>query len=151
MRRVIGSALVAVFALAVATAGAQDKKEDKKAPLEGTYVIVGLEINGKALPEDLIAKAPEAERTIRITADQLIATKSGKEDPATYKIDATKKPAEIDVTSKKGDKEEKSYGIYKVEGDKLILCVAETENAKDRPKDFKTEGGKAVLLTLKKK
>jgi hypothetical protein len=42
------------------------------------------------------------------------------------------------------------YGIYRLEGDTLTVCLAEP-NA-ERPKEFKTsEESKTTMLTLKKK
>jgi uncharacterized protein (TIGR03067 family) len=150
MRRIFGSALLAVCALALgSTTG---RGEDKKVSIEGTYVIVGIEADGKALPDDLITKAPEGERTIKITADQLIANKGGKDDPANYKLDTSKTPYQIDMTAKNKGKEEKMYGIFKVDGDKLTICMIEADKADDRPKEFKTtSGGKAVIIVLQKK
>jgi uncharacterized protein (TIGR03067 family) len=148
MRRIPALGLmVSVCALAVGPA--PGRAEDKKVNLEGTWIIVGMEVGGKALPEDLVAKSPEAERTIKITADKMIATKNGKEDPATYKLDTSKTPHEIDLVGKdsKG-KEEKLSGIFKVDGDKLTLCVAQG----DRPKEFKTtEKGQSMIMILQKK
>ncbi len=151
MRRVAGLCMtVAVLAL---TVGSVTGREDKKPSLEGTYVIIGLEVGGKALPEADIAKTAEADRTIKITADKMVANRAGKEDSTSYKIDASKTPHEIDTIGKSPDgKAETSYGIYKIDGDKLIICVVDSEKATDRPKEFKTTAdGKAMLMTLKKK
>ena len=89
MRFAIGMAVV--FAAGVALA--QDAKDSKKAAkLEGTYVIVGLEMGGEKIPEEFLTKAPETERTIQITADKLVSTKKGKDDSISYKVDASKSP-----------------------------------------------------------
>lgn len=130
--------------------------------IEGTYIIVGMEMNGKAQAEAEITKEPEAKRTMKITADKMIMMKGGKEDPATYKLDNSKTPHEIDLTGKettgpKGkekEKEEKMYGIYKLEGEKLTLCIAMSDKAADRPKEFKTSADAktfVMMMTLQKK
>jgi uncharacterized protein (TIGR03067 family) len=149
MRPVLGMLVV----LAAGVGFAQDKKDDKKpAKLDGKYVIVGMEFGGEKIPAEFLDKAPEADRTIVIKGNQAIATKGGKEDPATFKLDDSKKPAHITFTSKKaGGKEETVYGIYKLDGDTLTICAVEGKEA-DRPKEFKTEkGSMAIMMTLKKK
>ena len=120
--------------------------------IEGNYLIVGMEMFGEKLPDELVVKGPEAERTIKISGDKMIAIKGGKEDPATYKLDASKTPATIDMVGTKGSgKEEKMFGIVKLEGDTLTLCLAESEKAEDRPKEFKTtKEAKSMIMTLKK-
>ena len=149
MRFAIGMAVV--FAAGVALA--QDAKDGKKAAkLEGTYVIVSLEMGGEKIPDELFSKAPEADRTIRITADKLISSKKGKDDSVAYKVDASKSPAHITTTEAKGGKTETSYGIYKLDGDTLTICMVESEKAEDRPKEFKSaKDSKVMILTLKKK
>ncbi len=153
MRRISGLALLAVCALALGSA--TGRGEDKKPGLEGTYIVVGIEIGGKDVSE-FIKKEKEENRVFKITADKIIAMKDGKEDPASYKVDASKNPKEIDLVGKKGAKgkeqEEKMYGIYKVDGDKLIICMTESDKPADRPKDFKTTAeSKAIMLTFQKK
>jgi uncharacterized protein (TIGR03067 family) len=178
MRRLSSLAmLVAVLALALGC-GKKDSTESSggggggggggSSSIEGTYVMVGMEAGGKDL-SDFLKEGKEEEKTVKITGDKMIATKDGKEDPATYKLDNSKDPKTIDLTAQKtvsqgpskGPKgkdkdkektvEEKMFGIYKVEGDKLIICLTEGK-AEDRPKEFKTtEGGKAMMMTLQKK
>jgi len=148
MRAMLGMA--AVFLAAGGLATAQDKKDPPK--LDGSYLIVALEMGGEKLPADLIDKAPEADRTISIKGDKLIANKSGKEDSITIKLDPSKTPAQITTTENKNGKTETSYGIYKLDGDTLVICMVEGGKEADRPKEFKTsKESKAILMTLKKK
>jgi uncharacterized protein (TIGR03067 family) len=68
----------------------------------------------------------------------------------TYKLDAAKKPAAIDLIIGKGGKDEgkTQLGIYKLEGDVLTVAIAEA-NSKTRPSSF--EGVKGVEVTTLKR
>jgi uncharacterized protein (TIGR03067 family) len=150
MRPTLGVIVLLAAGLGLA---AQDKKEGKKAvKLEGTYLIVGIEMGGERIPDEFLGKAPEEERTVKITADKLISAKKGKDDSISYKIDASKSPAHITTTENKDGKVETSYGIYKLDGDTLTICMIESGKPEDRPKDFKSaKNSRSVLLVLKKK
>jgi len=129
-----------------------DEEADKKAlkELEGNYLLVGLESKGfKLTEEDINKNIKEDERKIVIKGDQIIATSGGKEDPATIKLDASKKPPQIDITSTKDGKTETNYGIYKLENGVLTICATEKGEAKDRPKEFKADD-KSLMIVLKK-
>jgi uncharacterized protein (TIGR03067 family) len=126
--------------------------------IEGTYLLVGAEAFGDPVPDEILKKGSEADRTFKITADKMISMKGGKEDPATYKIDASKTPHEIDMVGKDGatGKEKKMHGIYKLEGDKLTICMTESDTPADRPKEFKTSADPktktlSMMMTLQKK
>jgi uncharacterized protein (TIGR03067 family) len=69
-----------------------------------------------------------------------------RNDPATIKVDATAKPARIDLTSTKpGDP--KLLGIYEIDGDTLTLCFSPTK----RPEKFESaEDGDHTLIVLKR-
>jgi uncharacterized protein (TIGR03067 family) len=147
-------ALGVIVLLAAGLGLAQDEKKGgaKVGKIEGTYLIVGLELGGDKLPAEFFDKDPDAERTVRITADKLIVMGKKKDDTASYTIDPSKSPAHITTTETKGGKLETSYGIYKLEGDTLTICMAEGGKAEDRPKEFKTVKGSAtIMMTLKKK
>jgi uncharacterized protein (TIGR03067 family) len=69
-----------------------------------------------------------------------------KNDPATLKVDATRKPAHVDLTpARPGDP--KMLGIYELDGDMLKLCFSPTK----RPEKFESpQGGDNTLLVLKR-
>ena len=122
-----------------------------KAPkLDGTYVLVGLEAGGDKMDE-LITQGPEADRTVTIAGDKMISKKDGKDDTVTFKLDTSKSPPHIDLFEA-GEKDDTAYGIYKLEGDTLTICFAESNKPEDRPKEFKTtKDNNAIIMTLKKK
>ncbi len=141
----------------------KDGGNNQPASIEGEYVIVGGEMWGKAAGKDEIEKDSEAERTFKITNETIEIAIFGKDkEKLKYTVDATKSPAEMDIVMPgKGEKDKKSFGIYKLEGDTLTFFVMGAEEAKDRPKEFKTvdftkkenEGkpGGAMMITAKKK
>jgi uncharacterized protein (TIGR03067 family) len=153
MRRTFGIGMaVAALALATGCGGKPTTAPEPPPSLAGGWTLVGVEAKGVKQTEADLAKKPLADRKIRATADKLIATDDGKEDATSYKLDATKTPHEIDMTETKADgKTETSYGIYKLEGDILTICMVPSNNPADRPKEFKIgPGGKEQILTLKK-
>jgi uncharacterized protein (TIGR03067 family) len=64
----------------------------------------------------------------------------------TFKLDATKKPKEMDVQVAAGGKSLSVLGLYEVEGDTLRLCFAAP--GKDRPKAFEAKEGSGHTLTV---
>jgi uncharacterized protein (TIGR03067 family) len=150
MRQALG--VVVLFAAGLGLAQDDKKGGAKAGKIEGTYLIVGFEGGGQKAPAEFFEKAPEAERTVKITTDKLISSGKKKEDSVAYTIDPSKSPAHITTTETEGGKSVTSYGIYKLEGDTLTICMIESQKAEDRPKEFKTvKGGKAIMMTLKKK
>lgn len=68
-------------------------------------------------------------------------------DQATFTVDATKSPAQMDVTNKL--KKEKTLSIYKIDGDTLVTCSADEGAA--RPTEFtSTAENKTELMTFKR-
>jgi uncharacterized protein (TIGR03067 family) len=64
---------------------------------------------------------------------------------ATAKIDATKKPKEIELVVGKG----KAFlGIYKLEGETLTLCIGDQ---KTRPTEFESKKGRLLIQYKKHK
>jgi uncharacterized protein (TIGR03067 family) len=154
--RSLFAVLLAAGALSLANGcGKKDTAKGGYPTPEGTYLITSVEAEGEPLPEEFFSKAPEPERTIRFSGNKMTATKGGKDDVIDVAYDTSKSPAHLTTTEKKpSGQTEKTYGIYKIEGDTLTICVTKGRESKeeDRPKEFKTaKGGKEFLMTLKKK
>ena len=141
MKRV---ALVAAVFLGVAAWSATG--QDTPQRLDGTYAVKSAERDGEAMPAEELKKIVE----VVIKDDMFSIKKEGSEDHrARLKLDATKKPAEVDVTPQDGPEKDKTLpGIYKVERDELTFVVAKEGG---RPKDFDAKGKGIMKIVLQKK
>jgi uncharacterized protein (TIGR03067 family) len=121
------------------------KPADAKASLDGTWVAVATIKNGAEAPKE------ELEGTkVTFKDNTFTLTQGGKEMKGTIQIDATKKPATIDIElTEGGDKGETGSGIFELKGDDLKLCLGLHGNP--RPTAFEApEGSGCVLVTLKR-
>jgi uncharacterized protein (TIGR03067 family) len=83
--------------------------------------------------------------------ETLKASVNGLDYVCKVKIDPKAKPATLDLTIDEGPEDAKgktSKCIYKMEGEKLILCVSHP--GKDRPKEFEQAEGESYVFALKK-
>jgi len=116
-------------AFAAETKGDAVKKDIKLA--NGTWSIASMEVDGEKVPQDQIKGI-----TV-VLADGKFTVKRGDElvQEGTSKVDPTKKPKTIDVTTTKGQNAgENLKGIYEIDGDSQKLCFA--PQGKDRPTEF---------------
>jgi len=148
------SPALAAALFALAALGTPTRADDKALKeLEGSYSLESLEAGPIKLTAADLAKIGGGKGTeikIVIKGDQLTSTFGPKTESATIKVDATKKPAQMDITTKKGDKTETDYAIYKLEGGTLTICgTAGGGESKDRPTEFKSTD-KTMLMVLKK-
>ncbi len=146
-------AMLSVFSLGCGKKDALEPTGGATAKLDGTYLIVGIEKDGNAMPMEMFTAKSENDRMIRIEGAKMFATKNGVEDSLELKLDSSKNPAHFTIVDTKTDEKNKtSVGIYKIDGEKLVICLADSDEDKDRPQDFKTtQNSKTVLMTLKKK
>jgi uncharacterized protein (TIGR03067 family) len=117
--------------------------DDKKA-LDGTWTVVKAEADGK--PEGEILKAKFTFRD----GDKLVIKLLKEDKPldgVAVKLDAAKKPKEIDLTRSFEGRSETATGIYELDGDRLKLCIAEPE-VKARPTEFKSASRKVTYVEL---
>lgn len=115
--------------------------------LEGSWKVVKTEPSGLKIPDDYRVVFKGETLTF------------GKQPPFRFKLDVSKDPKwfDQDIAPLYGEKEKEVFapGIYKLEGDKLILAmVNESEGGifKPRPKDFgeKFYGQRLHLERVKK-
>jgi uncharacterized protein (TIGR03067 family) len=121
------------------------KAEEAKNELEGTWVMVSVERDGRAI-------RPQTNLKMIYTADKFVL-KSGDDVvvAGTIKLDPTKKPKTIDTTYTEGpNKGQTLKGIYEVDGDTAKFCRA-GEPDQDRPTEFKTKAGSGGLFSVYKR
>jgi uncharacterized protein (TIGR03067 family) len=69
----------------------------------------------------------------------------------TYKLDGSKKPAEVDLVAEDGENKGKTLkGIYTVKDGELKVCVPLSADI-DRPKEFASKDGEQIALVVLKK
>jgi len=126
--------------LAAETARSGDKKEQEK--FEGTWSLVKI-TGGKSEKKDKDAK-------ITFKGDKL-TFKNGKTNEATYSVDPTKKPKEINVHMEKDGKKMTFKGIYEFDGDTLKIChfAGDKKSIEGRPKE-PVANEETILAVLKR-
>ncbi len=114
------------------------KKELEK--LKGKWQAVEMEFAGEAIPEDGAKRFGMEFTADKVTMKGKLAAggagfliRDGEETYA-FKIDPSKKKAEMDIEIKEN---EPAKGIYKFDGDTLIVCIDYSRS--DRPTDFATK------------
>jgi uncharacterized protein (TIGR03067 family) len=138
-------ALLAVTLGLVAAAPVPEKKDDLK-KFEGAWVFTSWEIGGQLLPEETLRETRWSVKGNKYTFEMGNLTEEG-----TLKLDADKKPATVDLTINSGpDKGKEQLGIYRVERDAIVLCLARPGD-KERPTEFAApENSTHMLLTIKR-
>jgi uncharacterized protein (TIGR03067 family) len=121
---------------------------DRGAPkIEGSWSATSLTFGDKKLPTEVLEKITPS---FTFKAGKYSSSVMGKQDEAgSYKIDATKKPAHIDLTIEEGkDKGKTQLGLIAVDGDMLKMVMARP-GEKDRPKDL--DGGAGIIVATFKR
>jgi uncharacterized protein (TIGR03067 family) len=140
--------LLVGLALAVGAPGAKDPPAKDPPSIVGEWVGEKAVAGGKELP------VPKGGIGFTFTADGKLTVREGereKADTGSYKVDAKKDPAEVDIIPPEDKKEPTVQGIYKVDGDTLTLCFAKGKAGAGRPSKFEApEGSDAIVITLKR-
>ncbi len=146
MHRYLSIFVVLITPLVVCAADDAVAKELKA--LEGKWKAVALEANGMALPKETV---PDFTFTVGVDGKSKGKMPKGEYE-STMSVDPKKSPKTIDNAHETGPhKSKKQFGIYKLEGDKWIVCMtAPGANEKDRPKSFDTKGTPYVVFTFER-
>jgi uncharacterized protein (TIGR03067 family) len=118
----------------------KDLKLDDVARLQGAWEFTSLEIDGKAMPQQMLGASK-----IEIAGNKFTSTTGDTVYKGTFTIDPVKKPKTIDMTFTEGpEKGGIALGIYEIEGDNWKICL--TIANKGRPKEFATKLGSGFAL-----
>ena len=102
--------------------------------LQGTWVVVAAELNGKS------AESTKGDK-FTFAGDKItIETKVRKTNSATFKIDPSTNPKQIDIENRTPAK-----GIYQLDADQLKLCYGNK-----RPATFDSHAGLLLVLQRQK-
>jgi len=136
--------IIASISVSLAADNPQDPASKKDLNgLQGTWKLVSAMKDGEALPEDKVKNT-----SIVIKDDTFVFPESAEyatSKEGTIKLDATKKPKQMDATST----EKNMLGIYKLDGDRYKVCFAPT--GKPRPSEFASKPGSGNLLQVWKR
>ncbi len=112
--------------------------------LSGNWDILSIVDDGELLGPDLIRAKFAANGRVQIGTRSvaIISPKSGERRLSAIRIDPSKTPSEVDVTTQF---DEVLKGIYRFDGDQLLLCMAKRDDD-ERPSAFEAPGGSNDLL-----
>ena len=140
-------ALICLFVTS-GMAPADDPKDSKpEMVLEGEWTLTSLEVDGRKISPEILMDA-----TMTVKGGKYTYKMEENDEEGTLKIDASKKPATInlDISSGKGQGK-KQLGIYEIDGAMWKLCVSEAGLEK-RPTEFNAKkDSKQLLFVFKKK
>jgi len=116
--------------------------KDDKERLQGHWVAESVD-NGRELPKEVCDKF-----TITTTGNKMtMRTPLPDGWEAIFHLNETATPKKIDII---GADRKAQFGIYRFEGERLILCIGE-DDEKDRPTEFSPKGGNRRMVVVLKR
>ena len=139
--------LIALFVFAGAAARAADPVAEEVKKLQGDWQVVEVDAKGKKLGKD----EDEVKNMRFVIKDDKLTVRptnvEGVERKKTFKLDPSKTPKEIDFTSLDGQEKDMTAAcIYKLEKDKLTVCMPYYKDPSKRPKEFKAGADDGLML-----
>jgi uncharacterized protein (TIGR03067 family) len=123
-----------------------DRARDDTAKLQGTWAIVSVEIEGKALPMDNLKDS-----RLTIQGSKYSFKLNQTELEFTYKLNVSKFPRAIDLIVAAGAEKGKVYqGIYKFGKDRYTICRGTTPE-RSRPTEFVTRSRSGYMMVVWKR
>jgi uncharacterized protein (TIGR03067 family) len=135
---------LASFGLLTSAALAAEPEGDLKA-FQGTWVVAEATLAGRDHTDDF------KDLKLTITGEKFTIDFEKNSDKGTIKLDPTKKPRQIDLSTDKDGpfKGRNLPGIYELKGDTIILCLEADKT--DRPTKFEApEKTRFMLFVLKR-
>ena len=109
--------------------------------LQRTWRLLSAMEDGKSLAEDKVKQTTIVIKDDTFRFPQLAEDATSK--AGTFKLDATKKPKQMDTVS---TEKEVMLGIYELEGDSYKVCFAPV--GKPRPSEFTSKSGSGNILQV---
>ena len=120
-----------------------DKATQDQKKLQGTWIMMAEEDQGRTLPEDVLQK--RFRLVIEGAKWTLKETQGPERKEWKVKLDGTKSPKQGDFTYLFGNNKGKvAFAIYELNGDALKLCIAEP--GESRPMKFDGKGKNTLIL-----
>jgi RNA polymerase sigma-70 factor (ECF subfamily) len=129
--------------------GVEYRATDDAQSLQGLWFQVEMESDGKKLNKDALKGAAQ----MLVKGSEMWIGKDAARQMGrykTYKLDTTKTPKQIDLTSHDGqEKGQTAAAIYKLEDDRLTICMPYfTADPSTRPTQFTTVAGDTLMITV---
>jgi uncharacterized protein (TIGR03067 family) len=140
------SVLIALLSGLAVTPGIADDASKDLEKMQGSWLAISYTLDGKAWTESEL-------RTLKlvIKGDRSTFTRGGETSQGIYKLDAAKRPRELDITLADGpDKGKQMLAIYEWDGDTLRICVGPV-GSKERPREFRSRPGSGTVLEVWKR
>jgi uncharacterized protein (TIGR03067 family) len=123
--------LIALLGLVLPLVAEHPKELTDQDKLQGEWVLVGLDVREESVPAEKLAGT-----TLVIRKDRYTTVVKKKEYPVTFTLDPKQEPKHIDMlVPDDSGTPQLSKGIYKIEGDKLIICRGQAPGG-ERPRNF---------------
>ena len=143
MRLMKGLGVVVIGLLIAADDAKKDDTMKDKESLKGTWIVQSSERDGQA-------DEGSKDATVTFDGDSVTVITNDREQKATFKLDASKKPKTIDFTPSEGSEKDKVVlGIYSLDKDELKVCF--TKPGEERPTEFSAKEGTGQQLHILKR
>lgn len=114
--------------------------------LQGEWVLVRMEVDGKEVPAERLVSA-----SLTIDGRRYRLTTRNMTFEVELALDATKSPKEIDMTFLDGPNQDRTgKGIYKIEGNRFSICRS-LRPEDDRPREFSSEEVNYFIMVWERK